>query len=38
VALLAKEALEIGNLLGVKVVGKEKGALKRLTASLKKRV
>jgi len=37
VRILAKEALEMGNLLGLKVVDNEEKAMKRLTTSLKKR-
>ena len=37
VAILAKESLEMGKLLGLTGVDKEEGALERLTASLKKR-
>ena len=36
VAILAKESLEMGKMLGLRVVDNEEGALKRLIASLKK--
>ena len=35
IAKLARESLDVGKLLGLKVIGKEEVALKKITSSLK---